>query len=514
MKRPGGVSTGWRSLSAVGVLAAAVLAVSVNVLTARFYHRWDVTPAGLYTLSPATVETLTKLTEPIDVVVLLSQSDNLTVSVRQMLVAYGAETQQLRVRYVDPDRSPAEFLALQSKYGLQSGKTEDGRLVSDASIVVSRGERRWFVTTSDMVVVDEEDGRVRPRLEQALTEALRNVLEQVRSKVCFSTGHQEQSIDDGGPQGAAELRYRLERNNYEVAAVDFSEARPSLKGCDALVVAGAEEAFAPAAAKLIEEYLRGGGNVALLLNPGLDDDGRIRPTGLEPVARAGGVEFGEDFLIEAEERLRLPQGLGETFLATPREHRITQGFLLGDKVRYRVLLSAAQSLRAGSPAGAQVLLESSPRSFSLKDVRPFVEGGRVPEKGAADPAGPFPVAMVAELPKPAGSSAQHGPRLLVVGSANVSWSRVFREPALLGTRLFLESGLAWLVARQAIVSVPEKPLQDVGLSLTEESLSDVRLYVLLYMPLAAALIGGATLYRRRSLERRSRREQKPKAKAS
>jgi hypothetical protein len=234
-----------RSLSFAGVIAAAVLAVASNVLVARFYQRWDVTPAGLYTLSPATLQTLKALPEPVEVTVLLSQSDPLTSSVRQMLTAYAEHTQKLQQRWVDPDRSPAEFMVVQQKYGLTPGKTENGRLVSDASIVVSRGERRWFVTTSDIVVVDEGDGRSRPKLEQALTEALRNVLEKESTQICFSTGHQELSIDDGGPNGAAELRYRLQRNNYEVTAVDLSEQQPKLSGCRVLVVAGPQEPFSP-----------------------------------------------------------------------------------------------------------------------------------------------------------------------------------------------------------------------------------------------------------------------------
>ena len=60
-----------------------------------------------------------------------------------------------------------------------------------------------------------------------------------------------------------------------------------------------------------------------------------------------------------------------------------------------------------------------------------------------------------------------------------------------------------------MLSVPEKPEREVGLSLSEESLGEVLRYVLLYMPGAAGLLGAFVLLRRRNVERQSRREKTP-----
>lgn len=503
---PTSVTPAFKALAAAGVVAAAVIAVLVNVLVARFYKRWDFTKGGLYTLSQATVETLRGLGEPVEVIVFLSASDPLSVSVRHMLTAYGAETTKLQTRYVDPDRSPAEFLALQQKYGIVAGKTEDGRVVTDASLVIARGARHWFVTTDDMVAYDEEDGRSKPKLEQALTEGIRNVLEKQTTKICFSTGHQEISIDDGGPQGLAELRFRLQKNNYETVLLDLSAPSPSVKleECQVVAVVGPEVRISDKVASQLASYLTGGGNVLVLANPILDEDNRIQSTGLEALGKVAGVELGNDFIIEKSEEARLPQGLGETFFAQPKAHGITGGLLKGDKARFKVLLSAAQSLRATSGSSAQPLLSTSAEAFALKDVRPFVEQGKPVEKSPGDASGPFTVAYAVELPKPAGSSASHGPRAVFAGSANLAWGRNWREPTLMGDRLFVESALSWLSARPTLVSVPDKQGYDVGLALTEESLGEVLRYVLIYMPLSAAALGVFVMMRRRATEKRSR----------
>lgn len=503
---PTAVTPAFKVLAAAGVVAAAVIAVLCNVLVARFYKRWDFTQSGLYTLSPATVETLRGLGEPIEVIVFLSASDPLAVSVRHMLTAYGAETTKLQTRYVDPDRSPAEFLALQQKYGIVAGKTEDGRVVTDASLVIARGERHWFVTTDDMVAYDEEDGRSKPKLEQALTEGIRNVLEKQSTKICFTAGHQEISIDDGGPQGLAELRFRLQKNNYESVLLDLSSPKPGekLADCQVVAIVGPEVRIPEKVANDLAGYLRDGGNVLVLANPVLDEDNRIQSTGLEPLGRVAGVELGNDFIVERSEEARLPQGLGETFFSLPKAHGITGGLLKGDKARFKVLLSAAQSLRAADGSAALPLLVTSAEAFALKDVRPFVEQGKPVEKAPSDAGGPFTVAYAVELPKPAGSSAAHGPRAVFAGSANLAWGRNWREPTLMGNRLFVESALSWLSARPALVSVPEKQGHDVGLALTEESLGEVLRYVLVYMPLSAAALGVFVMLRRRGKEKRSR----------
>jgi ABC-type uncharacterized transport system len=378
---------------------------------------------------------------------------------------------------------------------------------------LARGDRHWFVTTEDMVAYDEEDGRSKPKLEQALTEGIRNVLEKQTTKICFSAGHQEISIDDGGPQGLAELRFRLQKNNYEAVLLDFSSPSPGVKlaDCHVVAVVGPEIRIPDKVARELASYLSGGGNVLVLANPVLDEDNRIQSTGLEPLGRAAGVDFGNDFIVEKSEEARLPQGLGETFFAPPRPHGITSGLLKGDKPRFKVLLSAAQSLRAASGSTAQPLLVTSAEAFALKDVRPFVDQGKPVEKSPGDPGGPFTVAYAVELPKAAGSSAAHGPRAVFAGTANLAWGRNWREPTLLGNRLFVESALSWLAARPALVSVPDKQSYDVGLALTEDSLGEVLRYVLVYMPLSAAALGVFVMLRRRSKEKRSRARPQPSA---
>jgi hypothetical protein len=505
----GGPSRKFKTFAAIGVLGAALLAVNANVLVARWYKRWDLTSEKLYTLSPATTQILHALDQPLEVTVLLAKADPLNLSVRQMLTAYGAETTKLHPRFVDPDQNPAEFQALQQKLGLMTGRAEDGRVVTDAAVVVSRGDRHWFVTSEELVHYDEESGKAQPRLEQALTGAVANVLGDSKAKACFSIGHRELSTDDVGPEGLAEVRHRLEKSNFEVSTVDLGAPGAKLDECQLLVVPGPEVPFDEAATNRVVSFIKGGGNAYILAAPILGEDRRVEPSGLEPIGALIGVDFGRDLVLETDAALRLPRGAGEVFFATPKPHEVTRGLEReGVKIDSRVLVSSSQSLRILPNSPAKVLLDSSDRALSLRDLSSLLDPNKKDDPIEHAPSATYSLAVAAELPKPVGSTAKYGPRVVLAGSANLVWNRNYGDSSLFGDRLFSENALSWLGSRPALVSVPEKAQHDVGISLSESSLGEVLRYVLIYMPGCAAALGVFVLLRRRSLEKKSRLEER------
>ena len=141
----------------ISVAIAMVVVVLVNVASVRRYTRWDWTSNQRYSLSPATVDTLRQLPESIQIWVLLGGADPMEQSVKQLLVAYGAETTKLDVHYVDPDRDTAALEDLKKRFKIETGRTEQGHVVADAIVVVARGEKHWFLTTADMVEVSGND---------------------------------------------------------------------------------------------------------------------------------------------------------------------------------------------------------------------------------------------------------------------------------------------------------------------------------------------------------------------
>ena len=109
----------------VGVAAAVFVASVVNVLAARHFRRWDWTRGRLYSLSEPTIETLHDLPDTVEIWVLMGGSDPLQLSVKQLLVAYAAETTRLDVHFVDPDKDAIQLLDVRRRFKIEAARTED-----------------------------------------------------------------------------------------------------------------------------------------------------------------------------------------------------------------------------------------------------------------------------------------------------------------------------------------------------------------------------------------------------
>jgi hypothetical protein len=488
----------------IGLAAAVVLAVLLNVIGARHYHRWDATTGGLYTLSEATRETLHALEEPIVVHVLVPEGDPLRESLDQMLIAYRAESAKLDVRATDPDRNPAELLAVQQKYGIVAGRSDDGRVVTDAAIVVARADKPYFITPDDLVEVDmASESRVRPRLEQALTAAIRRSLGDQRPHVCFTEGHGERSVDVAGDDGLAVLKDRLVKNNYDVISVwaqgDASVA--SLEGCDLTVVAAPALPFPEAHEGALVRFVERGGNLLYVAGPvPREDDKGYVDLGDARLLELAGVKRHDDFVFEVDPSRRATHGFGETFLPTVVPHAITAA-LVKEREKRRggdVVVTVASSLEDLRRPGAtpQRLLETSERGFGMVDFFGWAREPTEPTKKAGDREGPLVVAMATERGAIAGH--ERGARIVVVSTTSVLAPANWREPELHSTASFVEGSISWLAGHRAFLDIPSKPTVMSSLDLTEEGLAILFRTSVLLLPLAAALGGIAmTVVRRR-----------------
>lgn len=495
--------------ASVGIVAAMVLATLVNVFVARHYRRWDWTGGGLYTLSEATVATLRGLPEPVKIYVLLPGGDGLTLSVEHLLESYRAETSRLEVELLDPDRRPADFLALAQRYGVDAER-EEGRVVAGVAAIVVRGDRRELIRQQELVEIDADDDlKRRPRLEQAFTSALRAVSGGEHPRACFAAGH--------GESPSQPLRAHLTRSGYEVVtvsparSVDPSQAPPpgesaSLDGCKVLVLAGPTERVPAADVARYKAYLAGGGSALVALGPQPDSsDAGYLELGVAELLVPFGIKVDADFVFELDPRVRSPHGHGETFAPAPRPHPVTQSLMrAADKGLVPVVTSASSLSTTGAGATVPVpILVTSDQAFGMVDFFAWAKTGAPPIPGAADRKGPLTIAFAAEMPAPPGAGAQgtHGARVVAVGSGGVLEGANWQSEDLRGTALFVESAVAWLTARPPILDIPQKPAFTAGIRVSDAWLAATFRYAVLYMPLASLLLGAAVYLRRRGEKR-------------
>lgn len=499
----------------VGVVAAMVVVILLNVVVARRFTRWDWTASKRYSLSPATAQTLHDLPETVQIWVLLGSADPLEQSVKQLLVAYQGETSKLDIHYVDPDRDTIALEDVRKRFKIETGRTEDGHVVADAVVVVARGDRHWFVTASDMVEVAGDDTKVRPREERALTGAIRSVLGGTKTKVCFTTGHGELSPADAGERGAGALKEVLDKDNYAVAIVDLAapNAQKPLEDCTVAVVAGLRAPLAKEEAERLRTWLLEGGNLFLAANP------TMAPAGVERVLGPFGIALDDVVVTEQEADVALPDSGGFRFVAQPRQHPVTTALVKTKESRDvpRVVVSITRAMHRATEPGAvnaAELLGTSASAFGLRNIEGAADWKDTPQKRPGDLAGPLSVAMAAERPRTSAASP-HGPRVVVVGSSSVLSGDAFRElPTYRGGALFAESAISWLAAKPQVLDVPEKAVVGAGMRVDEESRGTIRRYVVLFMPATVGLLGVAiALFRRAGEGRASKKPAPPSGKS-
>lgn len=497
--------------TAAGIVAAMVIAVLVNILAARHYRRWDVTDAGIYTLSRPTEQTLARIDEPIEIYVLMSRASGLTLTLRHLIDAYQSLAPSLAVRFVDPDTEPAELMRVQQRFGVEASRSEGGALVTDAAIIVARGDRTHFVAEGELFELDEGAGdRVRPRLEQALTAALVHVLRGEPQQICFTQGHGEAGFDVGGPEGLVALRSRLEKTNY--AAVPLAPLRAMretdpIGDCALVVIGGPDQPLAREEVTRLERYFDGGGNLLVAAGPEFDPSrGTPVSLGLEPLLARAGIDKRADVIFERDPTRRLAGGQGEVFLAEPQLHPVTQGFVeLAGAIPLPVQLVSSLAARADATVAPSPLLATSADAFGLGDIRGWLESGAEAVPSPNDARGPLVIAYAAELPRRDPSDA-HGPRMVVFGTKSVIVGANWVSDPLRGTGMLVENVISWLADEPVIVEVPDKPARQIGMRLTEEVLTASLYKTVVLLPLGTLLLGLGIHLRRRSTEGRKRRE--------
>jgi hypothetical protein len=501
---------GAQIMALAGLFAAMIVAAVGNVLAARHYTRWDWTTSKRYTLSAATKTTLRELSDPVDVWVLLGSADPLQQSVKQLMESYVAESSKVRVHYVDPDRDTLELEDVRKRYDIQAGVTQDGHVATDAIIVVAKGDKHWFLGPTDVVEVSSGDEpRARPKEEQAITLAIRNVTrEGEKARICFTAGHGELALGEGGPRGLSFLQEILLKDNYDTETVDTTEpnAHEPFKGCSVVVIAGPRGDFSKEEEGRLKTWLMEGGSLLAAISPiNAAAENGMAPVGIADALAPFGIGLDEDLVFETDPQAVIPNSRAIRFFVTPKPHAVTAALVRTDEVRDppRVSVHFTRSLKHVAPPGAATavdLLATTEASFGVTSIAGASEWTDVPAKKPSDLSGPLVVAMASERPKTSPGSP-HGPRAVVIGTGSIIIEQNWREPVpLRGSAFLVENAISWLASKPEILDVPEKPTVAAGIRISESSRSEVERYVLLFMPLAAALLGAAVALRRRSTE--------------
>src|SRR5439155_140258 len=236
-------------------------AAGANYLFYRHHHRWDLTEAGVYTLSPQSKKVVGALTEDLEMTAFVEAGQD--PQLQSLLDSYKyANPAHLKFRLVDPDKEPA--------------LVDQMKITTARSVNLQYGKESFVVTQPT---------------EETVTNGLIRVTGTTKKVVYFTEGNGEADIaDQQEPKGYAGAKLALEQENYEVKPLVLPAAETIPDDATALVktsassraLAKVDELFSKGTATVEETDRKGPLTVAVAVTAKLKD------LGVTPAAAAEG----------------------------------------------------------------------------------------------------------------------------------------------------------------------------------------------------------------------------------
>src|SRR3989449_9466236 len=312
------------------VLMGTILGI-LTFLAARHSVRWDFSETKRFTLAPQTARLLRELPREVKVTVFTSDQSPVRLEYRDLIDSYRAHSAKLTAEFVDPERRPGVA-------------------------------RQYGITRPDTAVLEsgKQETRITSASEQELTNALIRVTKDEKKAVYFLTGHAEHPLEDGSKEGYSFLKEALERQGYTVRSLSLYESKTIPTKASVLVLGGPQKPVAPAEQLRLVDYVRTGGRLLLLLDPG-------SRAGLGSNLPAWGLRADNRTVLDTQ--TNLGRELTMPVVNTYGTHEITQDlgqvFTMFPHARPVSFLDSKGNEWAFHP-----LAKSSPRSWATPETPP------------------------------------------------------------------------------------------------------------------------------------------------
>ena len=486
--------------SSIGLAAALLviaLALMINWLGARHWHRADWTASELYTLSDKSLNIVGDLDEEIRIIVFMTPGSGLWPQVRELMNRYDAASGAIEVEFIDPDRQPLRTRQLAEEFGISVANT----------VVFTAGDRSKYVTSDQMAEFDYSGMQYggQPTLkafkgEEQFTAAILSLVAPAVPKVYFVTGHGEPSLQPAGrsERSLGALGEALKRENMVAAETSLLSGQVP-EDADVLAIVGPTRAFTEAEIATLDAFLEGGGRLMVALDPLIEPDGTMRMTRLENLLADWDVEIRADLVIDPSKKLPF-YDLSAVYLDSYGTHPITEGM-----EGFAVLFMVARSVAAvAEPMGTvTTLVETSAQGWGETDLSQLLRGEPV-DPGQSDTPGPVAVGLAVEHAAKGLEEADAdttdslkaettGTRLVVLGDSDFLSDTEFANA---GNSVLAVNAFNWLAAQEHALGIPPRAVDQTSLYLSGAQMQMILFLILIVMP-GAAIAAGILVWRRR-----------------
>lgn len=413
------------TLAASSVLIVLGILIVVNYIGKRQHKRWDLTATKAFSLSDQSRNIVSKLDAPLEVMVFARDNEN--QGIRDRLQQYEYASSQIKTQYIDPDKRPAI--------------AQQNQVVQYGTLLMSYKGR------TERLTVDTE---------QDITGAIIKLTSGEERKVYFTRGHGEKDPSSSERDGYSSVAEGLKQENYAIADLVLMQTSTIPDDASVVVVAGPKTDFFPPEIDALEAYLQKGGKLLLMLDPPERADSPDLAN-LTALAHDWGISLGHNVVVDIS-------GMGQLFGASEAvpvaasypTHAITERFR---ELTAYPLARSVEAVEGGvNDHTAQVLVETSAKSWAETDIKAITSGSPIKMDEGADKPGPVALAAAVSAPIP-GPPAAPGDnpdapkaetRVVVFGDSDFPANSTAQ---IRGNRNLFMNALGWLSQQESLISI-------------------------------------------------------------
>jgi ABC-type uncharacterized transport system involved in gliding motility auxiliary subunit len=437
--------------------------VMVNYLSTRNHHRFDLTEAGVFSISPQTRSVLQKLDKPLEINAFVEVGSD--PALRELLSGFHDISTHVSFHLIDPDKQP--------------DLAEKFQITAIPAVHMQYGERTNVVNK-----ISEEE----------LTNGIIKITRADKKLVYFLGGHGEPDINDlQEPRGYGQLKTALENESYETKPLILAADAAVPDDANLLIVGGGDRAYQAHEITAIDAYLKKGKHALFLLNP--------RGTAeLATYLSQWGIQVGNDVIVD--EQLQLLKGRTFTltpFVTTYGAHPITEELSRRGNALTTYGMSRSVEPHADGKAGVTPvsLAQTSPNAWAETDLESIFQR-QTARLDETDRKGPISlaVAVTANL-KEMGveKEKENSSRLVVFGDS------VFANNQYIGqyfNRDLLLNSIGWLIGEEGLLSIRSRTIRASRVQFTAEQGTAIFYLSVLVLPELLLIAGLAVWWRRAS----------------
>ena len=477
------------AITIVFIAIVVIVNLIISSLSDKYSLKLDLTDNKIFEISQDTIDYISKIDKDVDIEVMADEylfevSGTHYKQVAEVIKKYAQYSDHINVEFVDMDKNPNKV----SKYKEMYTGT-----ISKGSIVINSGNKIKVLNSSDLFNVD--NGYVASsKAEYAITSGVMYVTDANPVKVAMISG----DISETAQYAIQNLLSQLSSNGYEIAECDVLMDTLD-DDIDTLIIPAPLNDYTPAMIEKVSDFLQNDGKLGKSAIYIGDFNQNATPNLCE-FLKEWGIEIDNSGVVmEQDDKMKQPvliyamgsyynaslaQIVDEDFqdavtdsklpIVVPFARPLTLAFESSNNREAKIILS--------TPATSAIYPDDVPEDFDISKQPQSVRN-----------------VMALGTKYTFENNQRLESKLLVISSAEMLDVMIMKDKSYNNSEFVLNSINKLTGKTDVGITVLDKSMDTISLSLTESSIKVIGLVVIAFIPLAVVNVGIVVFLRRKKL---------------